>query len=279
MNMNSITPENYSENIHRLAVGFEPVDPLRGTSIAHPIRIDVENPVGRRGKKEPYRHNNHPGSLLPVISRYDSSRHALFYHPNLGEHIDIVLFDHFRRIVPRRLRIPIVTLAQLEAAPFTRRIRRPWLFPGAAYDVIERTTALRGRVMRDGEPMRWVRVEARVSQDDTLVGRAHGDDRGEFLLVIEPHTFAGLTDPLNLNVTIAGPTVAPTPDTPQQPTEDAFWDLPLETVPAGDPDTVSNGETLPTGYAVLASATQTISFQLGRIVSRAHGIQDFVFSP
>jgi len=284
--MNSIAPQPFLERIHRLAIGFEPLDALRQHRITHPVRIDLDRPLARRKRSEPFRHVLHPGDPRPVISRHDSCLHALLYHPALAEHVDVVIFDHDRKYVPRRMRIPILSLEQVLALeqdgnpPFPQRIRRPTLFPGAAYDVIERTTGLRGRVLRDGQPMRWARVEARLPDSDLLVGRAHGDDRGEFLLVIEPHMIGVMEDPYDLRVVVSGPAVPPTPDTPQQPSEDPYWDLPLETVPApGDPDPVSPGDQLPDGYVSAVSATQIVPFQLGIIVSRFHGIPDFEFSP
>jgi hypothetical protein len=278
--MNSFVPDSYLENLRHLAMGFEPVDALRRTRIAHPIRIDIEHPRRRSGRREPYRHVIHPGSPRPVISRYDSCRHVLLYHPALGNQITVVLFDHERQFVPRRMQIPIEVLARAEAAPFDHRLQRPVLFPGAAYDIIERSTGLRGRVTRDGNPMRWARVEAQVPGTGAVVGRAHGDDRGEFLLVIASHTFGGLSDPFDLRVVIAGPGVQPTPDTPQQPAENRFWDLPREVVPAaGAPDPVSSGQRLPTDYVEPVSSTRMVPFQLGRIISRIHGVEDFVFSP
>ena len=81
--------------------------------------------------------------------------------------------------------------------------------------------------------MRWAQAEARLPDSNELVGRAHGDDRGEFLLLLDSRaaSLPELTDPLNLRVNIWGPGEAPLPDDPQIPEQDQFWDLPLEQLP------------------------------------------------
>ena len=58
--MNDFTPEVYGEVAHRLAVGFEPVDPLLGGRLMHPVRVDLEGvlPWSPRHPREPYRAGN-----------------------------------------------------------------------------------------------------------------------------------------------------------------------------------------------------------------------------
>ncbi|MGB7922043.1 MAG: hypothetical protein WCF57_02235, partial [Pyrinomonadaceae bacterium] len=158
------------------------------------------------------------------------------------------------------------------------RLRRPALFPGAAYDISETATGLRGRVMRDGKPMRWARVEARLPGSKVLVGRAHGDDRGEFLLLLGTNAspLSDLENPLTIRVTVFGPTVAPVPATPDLPGLDPLWDLPLEIAAApGAPDPVSAGETMPANYEPKPLNGTDVDFILGKLRS---GIADFIFS-
>jgi hypothetical protein len=173
------------------------------------------------------------------------------------------------------LRIPILSLADVEAQEqidkqdFTRRIRRPVFFPGATYDEPSTATSLRGRVLRNGKPMRWARVVARLAGEAVLAGRAHGDDRGEFLLLINAQVTAGsaLPIPLNIDVSIFGPAVEPIPNPADLPTRDPLWDLPLETLAAPGTlvDQVASGEQLPPGYT--ATVTRTVAFTLGRCLS------------
>lgn len=245
--------DGYETRGHALAVGIEPVDPVRGGRPSHPVRIAVE------------------GLLPPRFERHDSRRHALRVQPGLAEEIDLRIDERRRRYVPRRLRLDLAVLPQT---------RRPALFPGAGYDYVPRTTGLRGRVTRAGEPLRWARVEARLPGTDTLVGRAHGDDRGEFLLLIAPEAapFAELTDPLQVAVSVFGPATAPVPDPPGIELEDPYWDLPLEPLAApGGPDPIADGETLPAGYVATDDSPRVIAFRLGRTLSSRDGIADFEF--
>ena len=113
-----------------------------------------------------------------------------------------------------------------------------------------------------------VSVEAVLPASGQVVGRAHGDDRGEFLLLIgsESIPVGDLVNPLPLRVRIFGPAAPPVPATPDLPLQDPLWDLPLETVPApGVADTVSTGETLPAGYT--ANVTANVDFFLGELRS------------
>jgi hypothetical protein len=97
--------------------------------------------------------------------------------------------DPTRRCVPRRFRValwPIGLLDRTNTQPYIptgHRLVRLWLWPGVAATLPSGTTALRGRVVRAGEPARWTRLTA-FDPGGQVVGRAHGDDRGEFLLVV-----------------------------------------------------------------------------------------------
>ena len=105
------------------------------------------------------------------------------------------LRDKGRRFVPRRFRVavPARVAADAERRPLVSRRQAPLMFPGAAYDVGQRRSGLRGRVLRNGEPMRWAWIDAfylvNVGDDANpnflrsgRIGRAISDDRGEFLL-------------------------------------------------------------------------------------------------
>jgi hypothetical protein len=174
------------------------------------------------------------------------------------------MYDAARRFVPRRISYPVP--AGAATLPPPSRVRRPALYPGAAYDLAQTATGIRGRVTWSQStvnevPARWVRVEAVISGQ--LVGRAYGDDRGEFLLVLRNEA-GGLGDlpvPLVAQVTVFGPP-APVP----VPVDDPFGDLPLETL-AADPDTISPGESLPVGYASTALSSRPVTFELGRLLT------------
>jgi len=282
--MNAVVPEGYAERLHRLAVGFEPLDPVRGGRLAHPVRFECDGPLPRPFTRSgPYCRVARDGQVVPVVDRHDSCLWALLYQPGIVEGaVDVRIYDPPRRYVARRFRVPILPVASLalgEPAPLTqaRRVRRPALFPGAAYDISSRATGLRGRAVRGGGPLRWARVEARLEPGGALVGRAHGDDRGEFLLVLANAASppSELVDPLDVRVTVFGPAVAPVPVPATLAADDPLWDLPLEPLPTpGDPDPVSSGETLPAGYFASPTSTRIVSFRLGRLISAP----DFVFA-
>jgi hypothetical protein len=262
--MNQFLPSRYDENIQRLALGLEPIDAMRLRRVAQPLRVEVESPPRASAK--------------PPVQRHPSCLHALLYYPALVDSVDIRIFEHFdpqetewqyhlpRQFVPRRFRIPLHSEATVDTFPYTHRVRRPYMFPGAAYDLDSCATGIRGLVLRGGAPMRWARVTAVLG--DQFVGRAHGDDRGEFLLLIDSNAVPGgdLVSPVNLQVNVFGPAVIPVPVTPDLPSRDPFWDLPQEMPPApGLADLVSTGQTPPAGYT--ATTGSNIDFFVGELRS------------
>ena len=251
--MNEFLPSRFVENVQRLAIGLEPIDAALRLRPSYPIDVtfDVAPLELRR----------------PAIDHHRTGLHVLLYSPMLTSPVDLRLVDPARRYVPRRLRIPILTKAAAEAAPPARRVRRPVMFPGAAYDVAD-ATGVRGRVVRGGKAMRWARVVARLRGAGPVVGRAHGDDRGEFLLLIgaEAGPIGDLDPPLKVEVTVLGPANPPVPITPDQPRIDPLWDLPLENAaPPGNPDPVSSGEQQPDTYT--ASTMLPLDLAFGSILS------------
>ena len=276
--MNLFLPSRYDEIVHRLALGIEPFDAQHEARLRYQLQAVYDD-----------------GQLSgPPLERHNSNLFALRYQKGVKTSLDLRFFDAMersyhprhdrRRIVPRRLRIPLLTLSDVETQEqadqkgFARRLRRPFFFPGAAYGFAATTTALRGTVLRDDKPLRWVRVEARIPGKAPVVGRAHGDERGEFLLLIairaaefkalglEPVLIGAQENKPHdvvLEVKIFGPTVPPVPTPIDLPTRDALWDLPLETLsPPGEDDPVAAGISLPSGYAELASPL--VNFTIGQ---------------
>jgi hypothetical protein len=196
-------------------------------------------------------------------------------------HLDVRITDVPRRWAPRRIRYPILSETVADLSPAAFLVRRPQIFPGAAYELPESATGIRGRIFRGGAPMRWGRVEARLPVTGIVVGRAHGDDRGEFLLALSPQAspVGDLVDPLPLDVLVFGPNVAPPPPAPPTlPREDLLWDLPLELAPApGVADGVSSGTTLPPAYRASAGGAVSVSFRLRRLLTTAE-VAPFVFT-
>ena len=289
--MNEFLPSRYVELIKRLALGIEPMDAVQARQLSYELRVEHDGAQF--------------GLRRPPIERHTSNRYALRYQPNLLTSVDLRFFDlsdrfytpqnDRRRVVPRRLRIPILSLTDVETAEaaeaqaanknakdFKRRIRRPVFYPGAAYAFNTTATGLRGRVMRAGNPMRWARVEARLNGTSLIVGRAHGDDRGEFLLLLNSRVTTGSTlpKPLSIDVKVMGPATAPTPSSPDLPSIDPLWDLPLEflAAPGTANDPVATGEQppdQPPAQNYTASVTRTIELTLGKCLS---GLEDFVIT-
>jgi len=264
--VNEFLPPRFVERVERLILGIEPTDAQRRTRIAHPIDVVLDKPSF---SPAPSSWGTALGMADPIgarhaIPRHNSCRHALVFPPGMDSPIAIRLYDSARRFVPRRISYPIPGAITSAAPP--SRVRRPALYPGAAYDLSQTATGIRGRVTwsqstANEVPARWVRVEAVINGQ--LVGRAYGDDRGEFLLVLRSEA-GGLGDlpvPLVAQVTVFGPP-APIPISSGDP----FGDLPIEILLA-DPDTISPGENLPAGYASTALSSRPVTFELGRLLT------------
>jgi len=268
--MNQFLPDKYVETVHRLALGIEPIDAHRRRRLSYPLQVAY--------------YPTPPDLLRPTIQRHSSNLFAVRYQREIAQQFNLQFFDSARhaykpeydrrRVVPRRLLIPILSLNDVESQEkinkkaFTRRIRRPAFFPGAAYDFSPTATGLRGRVVRNSQPMRWARVVATLVGETLIVGHAHGDDRGEFLLLINAQAATGsaLPNPLRITVTVSGPTPVLTPDPPNLAVTDPLWDLPIETLAdPGDDDPVATGVVLPANYT--ASVSRDIEFPLGKCLS------------
>jgi hypothetical protein len=260
--VSSVLDARYVQVTHRLALGLEVIDACRGSRTSDAIRVAVDDPlfVGR-------------------VPRHDSCLHALVYSPDVSSPVTLRILSPDRHFVPRRLQIPIGSEADAIAGllPAAKRTWRPQLFPGAAYDISASATGVRGRVVwkDNGAPVRFARVVA--SYGPQQIGLAHGDDRGEFLLVLGVDTVDGddyvLADPpvmppsLDVMLMIVAPNVRPAADP-----DDELWGLPLEIAagPGISPDPVSLGEQLPDTYRNPGRVlVQAVTVPIGRITSVA----------
>jgi hypothetical protein len=179
------------------------------------------------------------------------------------------------------------TVLAAEANPSTpphpawRRIFPLDCFPGAAVDLPSGATVLRGTVVRTDDhgvlvPARWIRVRA-TTPTGAEVGWAHGDDRGEFVLVAtHPEGEVALpADPLLVLLTI-GALLPPTqPDAldPLLAEVDPLWDLPLEVAVASPNPT---GEPTLTGRRFLPEHTQLSPLNPASPIALPHGRQTSV---
>lgn len=252
---------------HRLMLGILPIDALKRDDLTFPLNLDIEGNAGI------------------TLSRHPSGRFSLVYSPRINDRIVVRLYDLQRRYIPRRLSLPLVTLSQILSTEqnqssnyLASRARKPMMYPGAAYPVNGRTTGLRGRVLLNGAVHRWPIVEVRSPLDPaTVLSRARGDDRGEFLLVIPASAVPDVTlsQTVTFELTIYG---RPAPMVASPNNNDPFWDVPIEMVTAGEAnDPVTTGTIIPSDY--VASATPvSVNFQLTRMLS-SHDVNDIVFNP
>ncbi|ODS25059.1 hypothetical protein AB835_00710 [Candidatus Endobugula sertula] len=267
---------NYGYQTRRLALGIEFEDYLREAELVYPVRTEIEYQVPHHTPK-PSRHYafTQSGGIPKGLMRSAAGRYSLSYYPGIREQVDIRIYDYDRYFIPRRLRVPLRTLADViereedDVLDYIEGHRRNvTLFPGAGYHLLSHVTGLRGRVLRNHLPMRWAYINASLEGSHEIIAQARGDDRGEFLLILpsESAPAVDLNASINIEVSISGPTVAPVPATDHLPEQDLLWDLPLEVLPAmGDVDNVSNGESLPAHYST--ALPRTVQFIVGRLLT------------
>jgi hypothetical protein len=280
--MNEILAQVWVEHITRLRLGIEPADafgqpgPIAGLGVFSE-NVPRPHPVPRRQGRED------DGIGLPGVRRNSSGRFAIAFTARDAAaggaqvRLDVRVVDQGRRYVPRRLSVPVPSLADVLAAdkahdndpavPLAPRGCRPLLFPGADYGTQAGATIVKGRATwgPGGPPVQWARVEA-TAHGAVQAGpwRAHGDDRGEFLLVVGSLPIMqaqqrSLT--VDLDIVVRARPVPPpdTPiDSPAQSRSDPLWHLPVESLATLDPaDPVGAGEVLPAGFTSVTSRLVT----------------------
>ena len=289
-------PSRYVSRVERLLLGIQPMDSIRGQPLQHRVDIAIEprkpltdplTDLQQRMLRAVADSRRPLSDRWPRAIRHDSGRHVVVYTTTSGLSLDIRVLDRSERFVPRRLRIPLADLGSpeslqtLDELPPGRRSRFPALFPGAAYDVTERATGLRGRVViSDGGtpakriPVRWPRVEVRRTTGGAPLAWAHGDQHGEFLLVLPPEAIAmpavEIPRTLELTVTAFGRRAIPANAPPVLVRKaDPYWDIPLEelgaTTVAPNIDATSLGRAIPADYD--GSDSQNITFTYSRFIS------------
>ena len=201
--------------LHRLALGVECLDAVTG------LRLRAEVRAGRELDPRLLAAGSDPGWPCRSLERKGTARFQLLLDDAAPSSLVLRLVDPARRVVARRLELPLWTLDEVRGAertpptvPTTSRIVRPWLWPGAAADLPRGATVVRGRVETAGRPVPWARVTA-VSPGDGPVGYAHADDRGEFVLLLTGTGMLPPPPPSSLTVrleVLARPLPAEVPD-------------------------------------------------------------------
>jgi hypothetical protein len=257
--VNVYTPARYDERVVHLALGVEPRDAISDMRLSSGVDVRIERFPQPVGEWRPWRPGETLTSALPRMPRHHSGRFAVRYDEGVPTTIDLRVVDDAqvgarrvpglgRRIVPRRARVTIADEATVLAAeadpavpphPLWLRSFPLWCMPGSDAHLPSRATVVRGTIVRLDAgtgalvPVRWARARARNAAGDD-VGWAHGDDRGEFVLVVEQseNDIVVPADPLPVSLTVGAvlPPPQPAPADPTRAEVDPLWDLPLETL-------------------------------------------------
>lgn len=266
---NTLLPSRYTEIVHRLALGVEPLDAARRRPVASGLSVVLDGAPAPLPPGPPAHGRCAAVAGLASLDAHPSGRFSILHRGGAEPPFAIRLVSCAGTFAPRRLEIPAPTLEEIlgdDPPGAETRARRITMFPGPNY-ATGGLTGLRARVVRpSGDPVRWPRVAGAV--DGEHVGRAQGDGNGEFLLVVGvvPDDFGDLVDPLTIELTVVARPAPPA--VPDPPPSDPLWDLPLEQVPApGDPDDVSTGVDPPAGFVPRPAGSVSVALPLGRVSS------------
>jgi hypothetical protein len=260
--VNRYTPSRYAEHVSHLALGIEIRDATSGNRLGGDVEVRIEDHPRPLHRWRSWRPGESLTAALPAMHRHRSGRFARRYDEGIPTIVDLRVVDsvrsgsstvvgHGRHIVPRRVRVTLASEQVVIDAdadptgpghPLWRRSFPIGLFPGSTAPIPPRSTVLRGRVVRTvnaatGEraPVRWCRIQARGAGGDEL-GWAHGDDRGEFVLIVvsAASDIVVPPDPMPVRLTIGAriPPLAPDVGDPLRPQVDPLWDLPVEPLTA-----------------------------------------------
>lgn len=243
-----LPPSAFSITHHRLAAGVEPLDAMSGGRAAALLDVAFDRPAllplfQLPPEKRPTGMDSYtrPFDTLTRLGRHESGRYSAVDVTLRPSPLLLRLGDDSRRCVPRRLAVTYATVPV---------IVRPAMFPGATFPLPPRATGVRGLITHGagGPPARWARVEV-ADLTGVPLGFAHGDDRGEFVLLIEtPAVQTTLNPTLTVNLKVH---TRPAPLTPGNPDEqaafetDSLWDLPAEALASPNDPLVAGRGLLP----------------------------------
>lgn len=250
--------------LHRLALGLITRDVVTDRGATSPLHVGWE----AAGHLLP---NDHRGWWPCVdFERLGGGRFRLRTTSQRPDSLIVRVYDPSRRYVPRRLGVtlwPHAALVDPLPADFITVAARTmplWLFPGAAYPLSPGMTVVRGRVVRQGNPQPWARVTA-TDAGGTILGRAHGDDRGEFLLVITDTNQNPLQSTVTVELVVRAPSAAPPVGAP--PPDPLVEPVPRPSNPPALPGDLDNpllrGRTAPAGYLPNTAVVPPLAVKLG----------------
>lgn len=264
--------------MHRLALGVEAMDAVRGRLVVDPVRVGREVAATVGGTPQ--------WPCLDVL-RSGTGRFKLNRAADVPSKIRLRIDDPTRRLVARRFDLTLWPPAATDGidetppigtyVPVGSRLLRAWLLPGSAALLPRGTTAIRGRVARNGVAVRWPRIRGYAGAN-VLVGWTHGDERGEFMLVI---TDTATAPPVDTTVDVTLTVVAAPPPAQEPDAQDRLADLVVEVVPRSaappGPNDLDNdllrGRADPPGYAASTGAKPTITVPVGELLTLAGDIE------
>ncbi|MBG0737921.1 hypothetical protein IV500_00505 [Paeniglutamicibacter antarcticus] len=236
--------------LHQLALGVQCLDAITGNPVAGRIRVGSEVAAAHR--------RNHSQTAWPCSDLEGSAmgRFRLRYGPLIPPSFVLRFDDPDRRYAPRRFSVllwPLVAVTAGAAGPYipaASRLLRVWLWPGSAYAFPRGSTVIRGRVAHNALPTRWARVAA-TGPTGVIAGRAHADERGEFLLVVSNPDQNPLQDSVDLDLVATALPSTGTVDDRDRCSDLVIEDVPRSSVPPLSQDldnAVLRGVSPPPGF-------------------------------
>jgi hypothetical protein len=201
---------------HRLAIGVQWMDALTQSNVAAAWSSELDTigdrPCPRRFESHPLcRHALRAAGLIarllaiaakekalnpPATAADDPTNFVLRAYGYISQRILAYATSNDPRVyVPRRLSLTPV-LANGFPTDTAANVRTIWLWPGSSYPFPSNATGLRGCVRRGPSPtaakaVAWARIVVTRPgagqpnfNNETKIGFAHGDDRGEFLVIL-----------------------------------------------------------------------------------------------
>ena len=262
------TMVEHADVLHRLALAVDCQD----TVTHHRVATDVR--IGREVPQEVLRRDHDRAWPCWDLIAKAAGRAMIMLDLHAPTMVRLRIADTRRRYVARRFDLPLWTLKEIldaESAgspvPAASRLLRPWLLPGPASALSRGTTIVRGRVVRGTDPVRWPRITAR-GPGQQAIGWAHGDERGEFVLVIEDTGTLPPPAPTQLPVQLYMTARIPSTPNPSDPYADLTIEpLPRSAVPPGPDDLDNNvlrGRKTPADHVPSTTVPPPISVPVGQ---------------
>jgi hypothetical protein len=267
--------------LHRLAIGVVCLDPFLNPQLNGGVRSPVR--AGwERATAGGHRFDD-PGWPCVTLEAAGHGRFKLRHPGALPTDLVLRIDDPARRYVPRRFLLHPWPASAIEGdatpyVPVGSRVLRAWMWPGAAYPRPRGTTVVRGRVTHDSEPVRWARLVA-TGPNQLVAGRAHGDERGEFVLVVTNPDQRPVESTVDIDVRVRAPRVPGPVDTRDRCADLVVQDVPRSSVPptSGDLDNpVIRGTSVPPGHVSNVHSPRHLTVPVGAELTLT---EDIVFDP